>query len=53
MLLNWLCYSPTARDWPGHSVVGYGYQDDLFEVCVPTPTDDLYLTVSGFAIMDT
>lgn len=44
-----------VQDWDsyvGHSVVGYGYQDDMFEIKVPTSGGNLDLTVGGFAVMD-
>ena len=51
MLLDLQTYQ---GDWYGHSVVAYGYQDDMFQVKVPLPgggqTD---LTVGGFAVRDT
>lgn len=47
----------TALDagyWVGHSVVGYGYQDDMFQVKVPTAGGGTVdLTVGGFAVLDT
>ncbi|HUU10533.1 MAG TPA: PEP-CTERM sorting domain-containing protein [Phycisphaerae bacterium] len=44
----------TMDDWVGHSIVGYGYQDDMFQIKVPIGVDDaLDLTVGGFAVMDT
>ncbi len=53
MLLNLLTYAPGFNDWVGHSVVGYGYQDNMFELTIPTDTVDLKVTVPGFAVMDT
>jgi hypothetical protein len=38
----------------GHSVVGYGYQDNMFQVKVPLPDNtSVDLTVGGFAVKDT
>lgn len=53
MMLGLIAYWPATHGWVGHSVVGYGYQDDMFEVKVPTPTGSLDLEVGGFAVMDT
>ncbi|MBE3099821.1 MAG: PEP-CTERM sorting domain-containing protein [Planctomycetes bacterium] len=53
VLLNlWTAESDTK--WVGHTVVAYGYQDDLFKVQLPTeslPYPDV--TVGGFAVRDT
>lgn len=54
VLIDVLCYHPSYGDWIGHSIVGYGYQDDMFQVKVPAPGDVRYdLTVGGMAVMDT
>jgi len=52
VLLNVLTYS--QGDWYGHSVVGYGYQDNLFQVKVPLPGGtEADLLVGGIAVRDT
>ena len=52
VLLDIMCFD--GYDWLGHSVVAYGYRDDMFQVRVPLPTGDYVdLTVGGFAVMDT
>jgi hypothetical protein len=42
-----------AEGWYGHSVVAYGYQDDMFDIQVYTDTGYQNITVGGFAIWDT
>ena len=38
----------------GHTIVGYGYQDDMFQVKVPDPSlGPIDMTVGGIAVMDT
>jgi len=40
--------------WVGHAVLGFGYQDDMFELKIPTnPAKTEDVTVPGFAVMDT
>ena len=54
MMLGLIAYWPATHRWVGHSVVAYGYEDDMFEVKVPIGgggTEDLLL--GGFAVMDT
>jgi len=53
VLLNVLAYLLSRDDWIGHSIVGYGYQDNMFQVKVPTGGSPVYLTVGGMAVMDT
>ncbi len=54
VLLDVICYHPSLSDWVGHSIVGYGYQDNMFQVKVPAPGSIYYdLTVGGVAVMDT
>ncbi len=54
MLLNLLTYSPAYSDWVGHTVVAYGYQDNMFSLTVPTGrTASIEIIVPGFAVMDT
>ena len=45
--------SPSTGEWSGHSVVGHGYDDDLFEVRIPNGTGYDNVTVGGFAVKDT
>jgi hypothetical protein len=40
-------------NWHGHSVVAYGYNDDMFQIKVPSPTGEVDVTVGGIAVMDT
>jgi len=45
-----------GMNWYGHSVVGYGYQDDMFNIKIaygPGSSDWKNVTVGGFAIWDT
>ena len=51
LMLGVLCNDGT--DWLGHSIVAYGYQDDMFEVKVPVGGGSVDLLVGGFAVMDT
>ena len=52
VLLNMMTYANSA--WRGHTVVAYGYQDDMFDINVPLPGGtSANLTVPGFAVMDT
>jgi len=52
VLLNVLTYS--QGDWYGHSVVGYGYNDNMFQVKVPLAGGaEVDLTVGGMAVRDT
>ncbi len=50
--LGVICHDGTQ--WWGHSLIAYGYQDDLFQIKVPVGGGpDVDLTVGGFAVMDT
>jgi len=41
-------------NWYGHSVAAYGYQDDMFQIKVPTSDpSEINMTVGGFAVWDT
>jgi len=51
LMLSVLCHDGT--EWVGHSIVAYGYQDDLFQIKIPTGGTPLDLTVGGIAVMDT
>jgi hypothetical protein len=53
MLLDLMCYAPVIEDWVGHSVVAYGYQDDMFQIMDPAGGSSTPVTVGGFAIRDT
>ena len=48
VLLDVLTADP---EWLGHSIVGYGYQDNMFDVKLPHSGANV--TVGGFAVMDT
>lgn len=51
MLLNVETYAPPPyNSWVGHTVVGYGYQNNMFNITIPTGQE---VTVPGFAVMDT
>jgi len=50
VLLDVICARQTS-DWIGHSIVGYGYQDNMFQVKAPGGVGDI--TVGGMAVMDT
>ena len=52
MLLNLKTFYSTT-DWVGHSVVGYGYQADMFQLEWAVPGPNPIVTVGGFAVMDT
>lgn len=52
MLLDVMTYGP-GYGWAGHSVVGYGYQDDMFNLKIYTDSGWQNITVGGFAIWDT
>jgi hypothetical protein len=54
MLLNLLTLE-TDTKVVGHSVVGYGYQDNMFKIKLPTQGGPPYpdITVGGFAVRDT
>ncbi|MBM4020285.1 MAG: hypothetical protein FJ288_18520 [Planctomycetes bacterium] len=53
VILN-LLTAETETKWVGHSVVGYGYQDAMFQVKVATNYGAILdLTVGGFAVRDT
>jgi hypothetical protein len=51
LLLNLIVYS--GGDILGHTVVGYGYQDDMFHVAVIRDGQQVNLTLGGFAVRDT
>ncbi|MBL7132911.1 MAG: PEP-CTERM sorting domain-containing protein [Phycisphaerae bacterium] len=54
VILDLIAYLPISHRWAGHSVVAYGYQDNMFEVKVPIGGGgDVDLLVGGFAVMDT
>ncbi len=54
MLLNLETYAPApVTGWVGHTVVGYGYQDAMFHLKIPTDNGLADVTVPGFAVMDT
>jgi hypothetical protein len=49
-----LMTAQTPSQWVGHTVVGYGYRDAMFNVKVPTAGGaQVDMTVGGFAVMDT
>lgn len=50
VLLNLMTY---YADWLGHSVVGYGYRDDMFQIEQAKPGPNPLITVGGFAVWDT
>lgn len=53
VLLNLVTYV-SGQDYVGHSVLGYGYRDDMFNIRLRTgPASYLDVTVPGFAVMDT
>ncbi len=53
MLLNLESYIPFSG-WVGHTVVGYGYKDAMFQLTIPTGQySTTTVTVPGFAVMDT
>ena len=53
MILNLETYK-SGFGWVGHSVVGYGYQDAMFNIKIPTGSGTTAnVTVAGFAVMDT
>jgi hypothetical protein len=51
MLLN--LSTSISGDSAGHTVLAYGYQDDMFKLEVRTATAYRLITVPGFAVMDT
>lgn len=57
MLVNVIEYHGTATGWSGHSLVGYGYQENMFNIKILV--DDVYggiwsdIRVGGFAVWDT
>jgi hypothetical protein len=51
MLLNLLTL--VSDDSKGHTVLAYGYQDDMFNLQVRIGTGYQNITVPGFAVMDT
>jgi hypothetical protein len=49
-----LMTAETASKWIGHSVVGYGYRDEMFKVKVAKGVGaEVDMVVGGFAVMDT
>lgn len=52
MLLNLVTYAP-SYGWEGHSVMGYGYQDNMFNLRIYNGKQYVNVTVPGFAVMDT
>ena len=52
MLLNLETYV-SGYDWVGHSVVGYGYQDNMFQLKIYNGITTVDIWVPGFAVMDT
>jgi hypothetical protein len=52
MLLNLITYAP-GFGWVGHSVVGYGYQANMFNLRIYNGQQYVNVTVPGFAVMDT
>jgi hypothetical protein len=53
MLLNVLT-AENATTWVGHTVVGYGYQDDMFKIKVADRLGRTFdVTLGGFAVRDT
>lgn len=52
MLLN-LTTFVTGKSTLGHTVLAYGYRDNMFELQIRTPTGSQNVTVPGFAVMDT
>jgi hypothetical protein len=53
MVLNLITYAP-GKGWVGHSVVGYGYQDNMFNLQIPLGGgSSMNVTVPGFAVRDT
>ena len=54
VLLNVLTYAPSPyNQWVGHSIVAYGYRDNMFQIKVPSPQGEFNMTVGGFAVQDT
>ncbi|MCK9375684.1 MAG: hypothetical protein M0P73_05995 [Syntrophobacterales bacterium] len=53
MLLNLATYLISYGKWVGHTVLAYGYEDDMFQIRLSSSTGYVYLTVAGFAVMDT
>lgn len=53
MLLNLVTYASSYSAWVGHTVLAYGYQDDMFQIKVYTSAGYKNITVAGFAVMDT
>jgi hypothetical protein len=52
MLLNLMTYAP-GYGWVGHTVLAYGFQQNLFNLEVFNGKQYLNITVPGFAVMDT
>ncbi len=46
-------YAYVEGEFLGHSVVGYGYQDDMFEISLLDGAGQVNLTVGGFTVQDT
>lgn len=53
MLLNLVTYAASYSAWVGHTVLAYGYQDDMFHIKIWNGTSYENITVAGFAVMDT
>lgn len=52
MLLN-LVTTVTGEGTVGHSVLAYGYQDNMFNLTIRTGSGHQIISVPGFAVMDT
>lgn len=52
MLLNLMTYT-TDYGWVGHTVLAYGFQDNMFNLQVPNGRQSMNITVPGFAVQDT
>lgn len=53
VMLN-IVTAETRESWVGHSIVAYGYRDEMFQVRVPLWSGDTVdLTVGGVAVRDT
>jgi len=52
VMLNVVFYE-SGITFYGHTVVGYGYQDDLFEISYMSGGEQIDVTVGGFAVRDT
>jgi hypothetical protein len=52
MLLNLITNAP-GYGWVGHSVMGYGYRDNMFNLRIYNGRQYVNVSVPGFAVMDT